>query len=68
MLRLTHKDGCDLLVDMSEIRSVKQIIEVDHVYNTQKEYSLITYRDGTTVIVKDTVEEIDNLMDRDGGF
>ena len=68
MIKLTHKDGCGILIDMSDIRSVKQIFETDVVYNTVKEFSLITYRDGTTVLVTEGIDEIDQIMDNHGGY
>lgn len=63
-IRLTATDGNSVLVDTTEVLYIKESIDLDQVYNTEKRYCTIYFRSGATLKVSNKLDDVEEMIDQ----
>lgn len=61
-IRLTGIDGEPCLCDTTEIITLKQETEMDHVYNKEKHFTLIVFKNGMSIKVVDRFDDVEEKI------
>lgn len=64
--QFTAMDDMPMLIDTTEILTMKQEVEPDKFYNTEKRHVVITFKNGLQIKVKDAIEDIKSMCDQSG--